>query len=230
MWARVSWFAAACWGTVVSLAQPPIASRAGLIYYAEGEIRLNDHEVERFMPMVRVSAGDRLKVSDGKTEMLLQPRNFLRLASSSEVEMLADALSDVQLKVRGTAILDLGIVNARTRVRASCGDVVIDILQPGTYRLDCERDHQPDSLAVMRGRATLDGFRRQVEVTTHQFVLLNREMKPTALRGRRSDSFDDWSAARAALILSKQVKGRTLTPPNGVTVQPADSPRPLEQF
>lgn len=202
--------------------QPPIAGRAGLIYYAEGDLRLNDRHLERFIPMVRVRSGDRLRVVDGRAEVLLQPGNFLRMAEGSEFEMRSDALSHVDLVFHGIAILDIG---AASSVQAWCGGFVSKILKPGTYRFECGVDQRTDSLIVRQGHARVAGHERSIDVGGNYVLILNAAMKAVPVRGRSLDSFDEWNAARASLLAPYRRERKIMerqSPPAGVIVIPRD--------
>jgi hypothetical protein len=188
----------------VLLAQPPISTRAGLIYYAEGGISVNGRLLLRFNPMVRVAAGESLAVDAGRVEILLQPQNFLRLADHSNIEMKSDLLSRVEVAVRGAAILDLSVVDAKHAIAVTCGGTVLQVLRPGRYRFDCDRSEMPNSLRVAHGHARLILDGRQLDLTGNQAILLISGAKPRTLHQPPPDTFDEWSDSRSALVASKQ--------------------------
>ena len=214
-----------CIALRILAAQPPISGRAGLIYYAEGDIELNSRLLLQFIPMVRVAAGQTLRVNRGRAELLLQPQNFLRLADHSTVEMKSDALSIVELILGGAAILDISNADARNSISASCSGPVAQVLRPGIYRFDCRHGETPDSLTVVRGRARIASNGRTVELTSNQLILLIPGLNVRNLHGRNSDAFDHWSASRTALIARKRgqetiLEDKNKPPPAGVIILP----------
>lgn len=169
-----------------------------------------------------------LSVDQGRTEILLQPQNFLRLADHSRVEMISDALSNVKVALRGVAILDIGAVGVKSSVQAFCGSAMMEMLRPGIYRFECGRGELSDSLAVTRGYVRVTDRGHKLELTKNHLVLLTPDMKVTTLRERHLDAFDRWSASRAVLITQNRgqeaiLKDTNKTPPAGMIIIPGEN-------
>ncbi len=199
-----------------------------MIYYAEGDIKLNGRPLLNFNPMVRVATGETLRVDVGRSEILLQPQNFLRLSEHSSVEVRSDLLSSVELLLEGVAIVDVSVVDTKNSISAHCGDVVAELLRQGIYRFDCRRGVIPDSLRVERGRARVTKNGRNIEITDNKMILLDSRMDIRKVKVQDFDAFDRWSALRKELI--NRMRGqetlfldKNKSLPAGVIIVPGES-------
>jgi len=126
-----------------------LAVKAGLIQYADDDLQLNGQLVTdtKLLAGTRVAAGQQLRTMNGRAELVLQPRNYLRLAPNTSVRMISDQLASVKAEITGVVMLDTGSDGG---VELTCGQSMVTIATRGMYRLNCGAVQQ---LRVYRGRA-----------------------------------------------------------------------------
>ena len=155
---RIPWFVIPC--AAVCLLHGQLSTRAGLIYYVEGDVRLDGIRVAKFDPLVRVGAGRTLDTGpDTLAELLLQPGNYFRLAGNTAVTMKSDEFASVAMELNGSATLDVSAIDPKTGIVISCGQASAEFSRPGFYRLDCGGGDGTSSIHVFRGQATFSNAR-----------------------------------------------------------------------
>jgi hypothetical protein len=179
--------------------QLPIAAKAGLIYLAEGEVSIDGHTLRGLSigTMARVGEGHVFRNPDGRAELLLQPLNFIRLAAGAKVEMLSDTLTNVRVRIDGSAI---GDITRSESVAVVCADAIINLLKSGVYRFHCDANTEQPWVRVYKGAVivTLDKAKRRV--AEGYDALLKPEIAVVHCNSRQMDDFDDWSYERTLRI------------------------------
>jgi hypothetical protein len=192
----------------VANAQLPIAAKAGLVYLAESDVML-DGQLTRLRgeERVRVGNGHVFGVVHGRGELLLQPLNFLRLAEGASVEMIADELENVRLRIRGTAILDVSRISNSSAVAVDCQEAVVRIRRQGIYRLECQGEAGASVVKVYSGDAAVALGGVSFRLKRGQSLQLGRGDEVRRFDPGAVDSLDRWSAERSARA-RQLVRGR----------------------
>ena len=217
----------------LSAQAPPVAVKAGLIYFAEGEVLLNS------APLTAPSSGEFIVVGEGhelgtragRAEMFLQEFNYLRLAEQTKIRMDSSDLSGVRLEVaQGAAMLEIGKLGRRRTVTFNCGGSAVRVMREGVYRADCGMDS--GSVRVFRGRVMVQRPAASVIVKAGSMILLDRRepaVNPQKFDRKHKDAFHLWSEHRAAFLSAFKAArpnaatlGGDLNPVYGLTGRPKD--------
>ena len=182
--------------------QAVISAKAGLIYYFEGRVLLDGKPLEtapgKFAEMAESSE---IQTGDGRAEVLLNPRVFLRLGANTTVRMTSNRLSDTRIEfVSGAAIIEAkGILTDKqsraNSVSIAYGGTSVHLLGNGVYRFDGE----VSQLRVYAGAAEVMRPSR-IQVGAGESIALSTPDKPRAFDAPIGDSLDEWSVRRAVEI------------------------------
>ncbi len=136
-----------------SAGQSVISAHAGLVYFTEGTVFLDDAELPRsFGRFPEVKEGSVLRSAKGRAEVILAPGVFLRLDENSELRMISTNLQDARLELqRGSAIIESSAEQFPKPATLIYKDWQIRLPKPGRYRVDSE----PPQIKVYAGAAEL---------------------------------------------------------------------------
>src|SRR5690348_5069943 len=112
-----------------------------------------------------LNSGDRVRTdSDGRVEILLNLGSYLRLGGNSEVELLDNSLSNLEVKLlRGTAIDEAtGADGMELNIGISWPHTRLAIVRQGLYRLNVVPEDATE-LIVRMGRVILSDSHTKVK-------------------------------------------------------------------
>lgn len=208
-------------------AQGPIATKAGLIYFAEGAVLLNG---EPLTPgegqLLFVEEGGTISTGVGRAELLIGAVNYLRLGEHTVVQMLSSELSEVELKLEsGVVMLEVGKGSQDAPIALQCAASKVRIGRRGLYRIDHASAMR---LKVFDGRAQVHTAAGPGLVKEGWMLELAAAAPPSAPRKfqrKQKDGFDLWSDDRSAQLakLRSARKGDPTT--LGGELQPMYSPQ-----
>ena len=194
-----------------TFAQVAISTTPGLLHYAEGQVFLDEAQLE-FEPaqFATLKSGQRFRVGDGRAELLLSPRALLWMGKHSELEFLSDDLLNVRVRLnQGSAVIQVmeysGMEEAGP-LSVVCGQTEVQLPGKGRYRFDCAPALESLRLTVHRGIATVQRGRKTYEVRKRRSVLLGKAGNPEGMDSEprlepflvtASDSFSEWSRRRS---------------------------------
>ncbi len=188
----------------LSAQAPPVAVKAGLIYFAEGEVLLDNGPLTApsSSEFIVVEEGHELGTRVGRAEVFLQESNYLRLAENTKIRMDSSDLSDVRLEVaQGAAVFEIGKLSRRQTVTFNCGGSAVRVIRAGVYRADCGKDS--GSVRVFRGRVMVNGPTSSVLVKGGRMILLDRRepaVNPQKFDRKHKDAFHLWNEDRTAFL------------------------------
>ncbi|WNL46950.1 FecR domain-containing protein [Dyella sp. BiH032] len=181
---------------------PP--ARVARLSYLSGDLGLlpagakdwSDASLNR--PLTR---GDRISTgADGRAELELDGGS-LRMAQNTDAGFLDlnDQFAQVEL-TQGTLNLTVRNLDEGQSYEIDTPTVALVVDQPGTFRVDIDRDGRTTEVTAFRGRATLYGennAQRTVNTGT-RYVIGDSSLQQVTLEdiGDRGDSFDDWCYQR----------------------------------
>ena len=148
-----------------------------------------------------LTSGDRLSTgADGRAELELGG-GTLRMAQNTDFGLLDlnDQVTQVEL-TQGTLNLTVRNVGEGESYEIDTPTAALVIDQPGTFRVDIDRDGRTTDVTVFRGQATLYGennAQRRVNAGT-RYVIADSALNQVSLEdiGDRGDAFDDWCYQR----------------------------------
>jgi len=162
-----------------------------------------------------VSSGDRLGTTDGRVEVSLGRRNFIRLDADTKVDFLnfPDKRAQItRLKVwAGNVYVSLHSLLSEKAVELHTADASVYFLEKGLVRLDVLENERTEIL-VFEGTVEIAGSEgsnilgagQKIEVAGGRFL-----SRPGRLSAAAGDGFDEWNAERDALV-DRKAAGRYL--------------------
>ncbi|WP_250901618.1 MULTISPECIES: DUF6600 domain-containing protein [unclassified Dyella] len=197
-------------GLVQAQSQPPDSdagdppSRVARLSYQSGDLGMlpsgtqdwSDASLNR-----PLTSGDRLSTgADGRAELELGGGS-LRMAQNTDFGLLDlnDQVAQVEL-TQGTLNLAVRNLGEGESYEIDTPTAALVITQPGTFRVDIDRDGHTTDVTVFRGQATLYGennAQRMVNAGT-RYVIGDAALNQVSLEdiGDRGDAFDDWCYQR----------------------------------
>lgn len=152
-----------------------------------------------------LDAGDRVKTDwDGRVEILLNPGSYLRLGGNSEVELLDNSLSNLEVKLlRGTAIVEAtGADGLELNIGISTPHTRLAIVRQGLYRLNVVPQDATE-LIVRKGRVILSDDQHTKVKGGNKVIFSATNVTVAKLTGEEKKNKDDvesWSKERAEMV------------------------------
>lgn len=152
-----------------------------------------------------LDAGDRVKTDwDGRVEILLNPGSYLRLGGNSEVELLDNSLSNLEVKLlRGMAIVEAtGADGLELNIGISTPHTRLVIVRQGLYRLNVVPQDATE-LIVRKGRVILSDDQHTKVKGGNKVIFSATNVTVAKLTGEEKKNKDDvesWSKERAEMV------------------------------
>jgi hypothetical protein len=174
--------------------------RASDVGYEEGQVN---------MP---VAEGDRIGTTDGRVELLLGRRNYLRLDQNTKVDLLALPRKDSDLtKIRvwsGNIYLDITSLNKEKGIEVLTSDATFYVLDKGIVRIDV-RESKETEIFVLSGVVEASGEEGSMLVKKDQSLVAAEGRfpeKPGALLASAGDDFDGFHQSRSSVATKEYAK------------------------
>lgn len=188
-----------------------ITAKAGGVNYVQGAVNITRQQGKNGLLLKgdAVDVGDRVSTgADGRTEILLNPGSYLRVAEDSSFEFKTTQLEDLEILVtRGSVMLEVFADND-FKVAVSTPKNQYDLVESGVYRVDVAAD----------GNARIEVWKGKAEVGD---AVLKGGKAASGLDGQVAvakfdrddrDSFETWSRDRAKELAkaTNTLKDKTL--------------------
>lgn len=185
-----------------------ISAKAGGINAITGQADVHgkgESEWQQLSITDDLDSGDRVRTAnDGRVEILLNPGSYLRVGGDSEVELLNNALENLEVRLlRGTAIVEAtGADGLELNINISTPHTKLAIVRQGLYRLNVIPNDTTE-LIVRKGRVILSddshtkvkgGNKVVFSATNVSVAKLTKEEKKT------EENIDNWSKERAETL------------------------------
>jgi hypothetical protein len=156
-------------------------------------------------PGLRLEEGDFVVTDEGYAELLLQPGNFLRVGSNSELQIFSDEHDKLRLKLnRGAISIEIlargstssffySFDQANELIRVLTPNAEVFITRPGIYRINAAIGDRTELLA-RDGEALLNGQRVKEK---RRGVAANGNVAINEFDIRSEDGLDIWARERA---------------------------------
>jgi hypothetical protein len=185
-------------GATSALAQSVISAQSGMINYTEGQVLLNDLDIQvtstRF-PQVRVR--DVLSTKEGRAEVLLNPGSFLRVGENSSIRLASSSLTRPSVEVlSGAVVLEVAVESKDEMITLTWKDVVLSLVKHGVFRLDTD----PAALRVFDGEVSVTSAGHQVTVGKGKMLPFDGTWASVRFDPEQTDSLDRWSGRRASYL------------------------------
>jgi len=185
-----------------------ISAKAGGINAITGQADVHgkgESEWQQLSITDDLDSGDRVRTAnDGRVEILLNPGSYLRVGGDSEVELLNNALENLEVRLlRGTAIVEAtGADGLELNINISTPHTKLAIVRQGLYRLNVIPNDTTE-LIVRKGRVILSddshtkvkgGNKVVFSATNVSVAKLTKEEKKV------EENIDNWSKERAETL------------------------------
>jgi len=155
-----------------------------------------------------VLEGDKIGTKDGRVEVQLGRRNYLRLGENTQVDIVTLPKRDGDVTkihlLAGSAFVRIDSLDGEKTFEIHSPDVSFYVMERGLYRVEV-RENQETEFAVFSGSAEAAGEEGSVVVgSREQISAANGRLlsAPESLVSRR-DELGDWNASRDAVFARK---------------------------
>ena len=161
--------------------------------------------------------GDRIGTTDGRMEIYLGRRTYIRLDENTKIDFTSLPRRDrSQIRLRqwaGRLYLEAGELEKEKSIEIQTDDATFYVLDKGLYRIDV-RENGATEILVYQGTIEAAGADGSMLVKGAQRLALTEgrfDGRPSAFFAASSeDGFDKFNAARSALV-NRQLAGRNLS-------------------
>jgi hypothetical protein len=178
--------------------------RAADLAYEEGQVN---------MP---IAEGDRIGTTDGRVEIYLGKKNYLRLDQNAKVDFLNLPKNNANLiRVRqwaGNLYLDVATLEKEKAIEVLTSDATFYILDKGLYRIDVNENKETEIL-VFSGMAEASGENGSMLVKKEQRLSVSEGRflsNPSSFFASVSDAFDTFNDNRDTKV-NRQLARRYLS-------------------
>ncbi|UCG94497.1 MAG: hypothetical protein JSW13_01695 [Candidatus Aerophobus sp.] len=186
--------------------------------YITGKIyvqRAADLGYEEGVVNMPVTEGDRLGTTEGRAEVYMGKRNYLRLDQNTKVDFLNLPKRGYDLtRIRvwsGNILFNIAFLEKEKNIEIHTSDVSIYVLDRGLYRIDV-RENRETEIYVFDGLVEAAGEEGSVLIKNEQRIEVKYghfTSRPTEFYADAGDSFEQWSEYRDSQ-LNKRVAKRYL--------------------
>ena len=180
--------------TGLASAQTVISAKAGMIHYAEGDVRLDGKLVEpKVGNFPNIRQNSELRTAEGRAEVLLSPGVVMWVSENAALRMVSERLSDIKVALTsGSAVVEVMELNGNA-VSFAVGEASIALEKSGLYRVDAE----PAQLKVFDGEAVVEQGGQAQEVKKSRLLALNGISTPEKFNNKLGDSLLRWARRRS---------------------------------
>jgi hypothetical protein len=178
-----------------ALPQRVVSTKAGLIYYLEGDVFLEGKEMALIAGNYpQMQNGQLLRTKQGRAELILAPNIFLRLGENGVLRMEQNVISDAQLTLeQGFVLVEIVETIKGTRTCLRLSDGVFEASKAGLYRVDANSSE----VKVYGGEALVEKGGKKARVKSKRMLHLGKSLKPSGFDTAMADSFHQWAGKRS---------------------------------
>lgn len=186
----------------LAIPQPrTISARAGTIVYQRGAIYVDDrmmHPTYGDQRPFQMKNGQRLRVENGRVELLLGAGVYLRMIGPSAIRMQETQLAGTRVMVEnGSALIEVAGMNKDAKLRVGCGDSSTDLNRNGSYRFDAPTKAMAGRLRIYSGEAKIERDGVAVKGSTGLAVDLAAGLRLSKFDLKDRDELQRWAARRS---------------------------------
>jgi len=178
--------------------------------------RASDLGYEEGVVNTPVAEGDRLGTTNGRAEIYLGNKNYIRLDENTKIDFLSLPKRDGSLiRVRnwaGNIYVDVNALEKEKGIEVLTSDATFYILDRGLYRIDV-RENKETEILVFQGVVEAAGENESVLVKKSQKLIMSEGRivsRPAGFFAGAEDTFDRWNGDRASII-NRQLAKRYLS-------------------
>lgn len=188
-------------GSAAMAQQRTVSARAGTINYQQGVVYVDDqrvHATYRATHPFQMKNGQRLRVDDGRVELVLGSGVYLRMLGASSIRMQDTLLADTRVLVEeGSALIEVEGMNKGARLRVICGEGTTELKHDGSYRFDAPVEAMPGKLRIYGGDVVVERAGITVKGTIGLAVDLAHGLQVAKFDLQDGDALQAWAARRS---------------------------------
>jgi hypothetical protein len=188
-------------GSAAIAQQRTISARAGTINYQQGAVYVDDQRVHATYgdtPPFQMKNGQRLRIDNGRVELLLGSGVYLRMLGPSSIRMQETQLADTRVLVEdGSALIELAGMNKDAQLRVICGEGTTELKRDGSYRFDAPFEAMTGRLRIYRGDAAVERERIAVKGKSGLAVDLAEGLEVSKFDLKDGDALQAWASRRS---------------------------------
>ncbi len=193
------------WGTTTG--QNQNSAVPGTINYVEGGAYIGNQALDqKSVGKTNLEVGQTLDTQMGKVEVLLTPGVFLRVGDASSVTMLANGLTNTQVRLsQGHAIVEVDDIYPQNDLRVVEGVTVARLMKPGLYDFNLRQNE----IRVFDGQAMVQDGDKEVKLKGgHELnVAETARVKAVSFDKKKNENGDlyNWSSLRSSYLAEANV-------------------------
>jgi hypothetical protein len=187
-------------GTAGMAQQRTISARAGTINYQQGTVYVDDQPVHpRYgLAPLQMKNDQRLRIDNGRVELLLGSGVYLRMLGASSIRMLENHLDDTRVLVEtGSVLIEVAGMNRGAQLRIVCGEVTTRLQRDGLYRFDAPVVATMGKLRIYKGDAVVEREGISVKGKSGLAVELAHDPEVSKFDSKENDALEVWAARRS---------------------------------
>jgi hypothetical protein len=188
-------------GSAAVAQQRTISARAGTINYQQGEVYVDDQRVHAIYGAthpLQMKNGQRLRVDNGKVELMLGVGVYLRMLGASSIRMQETQLADTRVLVEdGSALIEVAGMNKGAQLRVICGEGTTELKHDGSYRFDAPAEATTGKLRIYSGDALVERDGMAVKGRSGLAVDLAGGLELSKFDLKDGDALQAWAAQRS---------------------------------
>jgi hypothetical protein len=188
-------------GSAAIAQQRTISARAGTINYQQGAVHVDDQRVHATYgdtPPFQMKNGQRLRIDNGRVELMLGSGVFLRMLGPSSIRMQETQLADTRVLVEdGSALIEVAGMNKDAQLRVICGEGTIELKRDGSYRFDAPFEAMTGRLRIYSGDAAVGREGIAVKARSGLAVDLAGGLQVSKFDLKDGDALQAWAARRS---------------------------------
>jgi hypothetical protein len=159
-----------------------------------------------------VAEGDRIGTTDGRAEISLGKKNFIRLDQNTKIDFMNLPKKDSTLtRIRvwaGNAYFDINTIGKEKDIEILTSDASFYVLDKGVYRINVQENKETE-IMVFAGVVEASGEEGSVLVKSEQQITLSEGRfidKPRSFMAVPDDSFDRFNEKRTSEVFKQYAK------------------------
>lgn len=198
-WMLIAILAASLTGAAFGTTTDKSMAVPGTVNYVEGQVSLNGTTLNsKSVGSASLEAGQSIATQTGKTEFLLTPGVYVRLADNSEATLVSPSLTNTQVSVdKGEAMVEVDQLYKQNDIRVVEDGVPTQLLKNGLYDFNSANN----TVRVFDGKAAVEANDRTITVKgAHELHLdSNARLKPQKFNKNAVKETDlyRWSSLRS---------------------------------
>jgi len=174
----------------------------GTINYVEGQVTLDGSALDsKSVGSAQMQSGQSITTATGKTEFLLTPGVYVRLADNSTATLVSPALTNTRISVdKGEALVEVDQLYKQNDISVVQNGVATELLQTGLY----DFNEANETIRVFDGKALVQANDRNINLKGGRELNLaaSGKLKPAKFSKKDAEATDlyRWSSLRSSYL------------------------------